>query len=79
MCRHDVVNIQHAHCGLVGPDCKTQSRASAACNGYNYAGIATLTMCQAHGCVWALPQPGGDVEQPQLMCNYDVIHKTGKT
>jgi len=22
MCKHDVINIQHAHCGLVGPDCK---------------------------------------------------------
>ena len=22
MCRHDVVNIQHAHCGLVGPTAK---------------------------------------------------------
>jgi len=21
-CKHDVINIQHAHCGLVGPDCK---------------------------------------------------------
>jgi len=20
MCKHDVMNIQHAHCGLVGPD-----------------------------------------------------------
>jgi len=20
--QHDVINIQHAHCGLVGPDCK---------------------------------------------------------
>ena len=25
------------------------------------------------------PSPGGDVEQPQLMCKYDVIHKTGNT
>jgi len=22
MCKHGVMNIQHAHCGLVGPDCK---------------------------------------------------------
>ena len=21
-CKHDVINIQHAHCGLVGHDCK---------------------------------------------------------
>jgi len=21
-CKHDIVFIQHAHCGLVGPDCK---------------------------------------------------------
>ena len=24
----------------------------------------------------SLSQPGGDVEQPQLVCKYDVIHKT---
>jgi len=24
----------------------------------------------------SLPQPGGDIEQTQLMCKYDVIHKT---
>jgi len=29
--------------------------------------------------VASLPQPGGDVEQPQLMCKYDVIHKTRNT
>ena len=22
VCKRDVINIQHAHCGLVGPDCK---------------------------------------------------------
>ena len=32
---------------------------------------------QAQGCVWAAPQLGGDVEQPWLVCRYDVIHKTG--
>ena len=34
---------------------------------------------QAQGCVWAAPQLGGDVEQPWLVCRYDVIHKTGST
>jgi len=30
--------------------------------------------------VWAsLPQPGGNVKQPQLMNKYDDIHKTGQT
>jgi len=30
--------------------------------------------------VWAsLPQPGGEFEQPQLMCKCSVIHKTGST
>jgi len=36
-CKHDVINIQHAHCGLAGSDCKKQSQASAACNEYSYA------------------------------------------
>jgi len=32
------------------------------------------------GLLWAsLPQPGGDFEQPQLLCKYDVIYKTGNT
>ena len=26
MCKHDVINIQHIHSGLVGFDCKKQSR-----------------------------------------------------
>jgi len=31
---------------------------------------------QVHVWVWpSLPQPGSDVEQPQLVCKYDVIHK----
>jgi len=33
----NIINIQHAQCGMVGPDCKKLSRASAACNGYSYA------------------------------------------
>jgi len=31
--------------------------------------------CEPH----CLSLHGGDVEQPQLMCKYDVIHKTGNT
>ena len=30
-------------------------------------------------CEALLPYPGGDVQQPQLLCKYDVIHKTGST
>jgi len=45
MCKHDVISIQQAHCGLVGPDCN-KSRASAACNGYYYAPIPTLRTCE---------------------------------
>ena len=36
-CKHDVIDIPHDHCGLVGSDCKKYFRASAACNGYSYA------------------------------------------
>ena len=40
-------------------------------------GIRTLP---AKSCLrTSLPQPGGDFEQLQLMCKYDVIHKTGNT
>jgi len=36
MCKHDIMNIQHAHCGLVGPD-RAVSVSALACNGYSYA------------------------------------------
>jgi len=36
MCKHDVINTQHAHCGL-RPWLQVVVRASAACNGYSYA------------------------------------------
>ena len=36
MCKRDVINIPHAHCSLLGSDCKKQSGASAACNWYSY-------------------------------------------
>jgi len=54
MCKHDVINIQHAHCGLVGSDCKS-FWASGACNGYSYAPSLRLH---------SLPQPGCGVKQP---------------
>ena len=36
-CKYDVMNIHHAHCGLVNLDCEKQYRASVACSGYSYA------------------------------------------
>ena len=42
MCKRDVINIQHADCSQVGPDCKKRSRASAACNWYSYAQSSRL-------------------------------------
>ena len=68
MRKHDVTNIQHTHCSPVG------LRSSPKCP-LPATGVPTR---QAHGCVLASqPQPGGDVEQPQLMCKYDIVHKTG--
>ena len=37
MRKHDVMNIPHAHCSLVNPDCKKYSRESTACSRYTYA------------------------------------------
>jgi len=48
MCKHDVANVQHAHCDLVGSDCKKLSRASAARNGYSYAPSLRLRACEPH-------------------------------
>jgi len=62
LCKHDIINIQHAYCSLVGPDCKKESRASAACNEYSYMPSprlrVSLTASVAHS------QPGGNVKQP---------------
>jgi len=66
MCKHDVINIQHAHCGLVGLTARSSSKRPLPATGIRTRQVS-------------LPQPGSDVEQPQLMCKYDVIHKTGNT
>ena len=73
MCKHDVINIQHADC----------SQALTARRGLERPLPATgIPTRQAQGCVWAsLPQPGGDVEQPVyfVQMGYDVMNTTGNT
>ena len=40
--------------------------------------LQRVFLCTKPKTAWAsLPQPRGDIEQPQLMCKYDVIQKTG--
>jgi len=61
---HDVINIQHAHCGLQALTAKNSPERPLP-----GTGIHTR---QAQACVRvrvrdSLPQPGGDVEQPQLI------------
>jgi len=56
MCKHDVMNIQHAHCG----------QSPFARNWYTY-----MLFSQVLGCMWAqcFHQLGGHVELPWLRCN----------
>ena len=56
MCKHDVMNIQHAHCG----------QSPFARNWYTY-----VLFSQVLGCMWAqcFHQLGGHVELPWLRCN----------
>jgi len=56
MCKHDVMNIQHAHCG----------QSPFARNWYTY-----VLFSQVLGCMWAqcFHQLGGHVELPSLRCN----------
>jgi len=64
--KHYVINIQHAHCGLVRSSPQRLLPAMG------------IPMNHAKCCMSASrPQPGGDVEQPYLICKYDVVHKTG--
>ena len=52
MCKHDVINIQHVHCGLVGPNCKKKSRASTACNRYSYVPSPRLRRVSLTASTW---------------------------
>ena len=70
MCKHDVINIQHAHCGLVGPNCKKKSWASTACNGYSYVPSPRLRACEPH-CLYLVATSSNN----WLTCKYDVVHK----
>ena len=60
-----VMNIQHAHCGLVGQNRSARKAPFIATSKAAYG------LC--------LDQLGGHVELPWLMRKYDVIHKTGST
>ena len=81
MCKQDVMNSQHAHCSLVGPDRSTRkvgpiSVSQLACNEYSYMPFIAKSKA---ACGLCFHQLGGHVELPWLMCKYDVIHKTGST
>ena len=65
-CKHDVVNIQHAHCGLVGPDRGARK-------------VGPFIAKPKAACGLCFHQLGGHVELPWLMRTYDVIHNTGST
>ena len=58
MCKHDVMNIQHARCGLVGPDCKNSPERPLPATGILKAAYVSAS----------LAQPGGDVEHPISLC-----------
>ena len=77
VCKHDVMNIQHARCGLVGPDHGTLSRpvsvSPQARNRYSY--VPFIAKSNAACWLW-LDQLGCHTELPWLMC---IIHKTGST
>jgi len=59
-CKLNVINIQHAHCGLVGPEWLQELVTVV-------RSLQRVFLCAKlkAACVWALlPQLGGDVEQP---------------
>jgi len=76
MCKHDAMNIQHAHCSLVGPD--RGARKVGPCvsqlarNVYSYAPFIAKSKT---ACGLCFGQLGGHVELPQLMGKFDVIYK----
>ena len=72
MCKHDDMNIQHAHRGLVG----AVSVSPLACNGYSYAPFIAKSKA---ACGLCFDQLGGHVELLWLTRMHDVIHITGST
>ena len=70
MCKHDVIKIQHVHCGLVGPNCKKKSRASTACNRYSYVPSPRLRTCEPDYLYLVATSSSS-----WLTCKYDVVHK----
>jgi len=72
MCKHDVMNIQQAHCGLVGPDRGDRkvgplNVSPLARNGYSYAPFIAKSKAACGLCFHQLPW---------LIRKYDVIHKS---
>jgi len=65
MCKHDVINIQYTQCDLqeVAPSVRCLQRV--------FLRAVPKAACEPH-CLSLT-----DVEQPQLVCKCDVIHKQG--
>ena len=72
MCKHDVMNIQHAECGLVD----RVSVSPLERNGYSYAPFIANSKA---ACGLCFDQLNGHVELPWLVSKYAVIHETGRT
>ena len=53
MCRHDVINIQHAHCGLVGPDCRNIVVQSVRCLQRVFLRAKLRAACEPRCLSWA--------------------------
>jgi len=69
------MNIQRTHYSLIGSNIKKV----VLCIHCLQRVFLRAVYSQAQGCMWAAPQLGGNVEQPWLMCKYDVIHNTEST
>ena len=70
MCKHDIINIQHSHCSLVGPTAESSPERPLP-----ETGIFTR---QSQGCVSASLAASAwrrHRATSELMCKYDVIHK----
>ena len=72
------MNIQHANCGLVGPDRGARNVGPYKCESID-AQRAFLRAVYKATCGLCFDQLGGHVELPWLMRKYGVIHKAGST
>jgi len=75
MCKHDVIHIQHAHCGLIGPDRGARKVGPWVWVISPQRVFLRAVYSQVQGCMWAVLPSAGRPHWAAfwVMCKYDII------